>query len=413
MDPRLIEAVPVLARLAEAGHVARFVGGCVRDAVLGRPLHDVDIATSANPEAVMSLFPKHVPTGLKHGTVTVFVDGRPYEVTTFRQESAYERHRRPLEVAFISDLHGDLLRRDYTINAMAMDGSGAITDPFGGLHDIRRGVIRCVGDPDARFQEDALRMLRGVRFAAELGFRFSGSTWRAIRQHRQLLRHIAMERVGAELDKMIGGADPDRAAGLLIRSGLLLETAEPLSAGALPVCTRLHRLSALPPGDARWAAVWLAAQLPPDDSRRWMDRFALGSARLRAIFAIVRLHGALAQAVEPLDRRQWIGLVLHYGRSAAHDLLAIMRALPELQPTAVSEPDRLADWVEAMPVTAMRELAIGGADLAALSGKRKPGAWMKETLAALLLAAAAGEIANERTVLLDEARRQLARNPDR
>ena len=206
------QAAPVLGRLNEAGFEAYYVGGCVRDAALGRPVSDVDIATSAQPEQVAALFARTLPTGLQHGTVTVLEGGRAYEVTTFRKESVYERHRRPSEVAFIADLRGDLQRRDFTINAMALDISGDIVDPFGGRADLQDGIIRCVGDADLRLQEDALRLLRGVRFASVLGYRIAKSTWRAIVRHRKLLRHIAMERVGVELDKNAGRAFPESRA---------------------------------------------------------------------------------------------------------------------------------------------------------------------------------------------------------
>lgn len=408
MDERLRDAVPVLARLEEAGYTARFVGGCVRDAVLGRPLHDVDIATSAKPEQVMALFPRHVPTGLKHGTVTVIMDGRHYEVTTFRQESAYEKHRRPLEVAFIDDLHGDLLRRDYTMNALAMDRHGVVTDPFGGLNDIGRRVVRCVGDPDARLQEDALRMLRGIRFAAEFGFRISHSTWRAIRRHRSLLRHIAMERVGAELDKMLTGADPDRAIALLMRSGLLAETAVPLTGGtAASVCGRKMRLAQLPADDSRWTALWMAGAVLPEEARRRMDRFAFGSRRLRDIFAAVQLHCAVEAEPEAPDRRKWTSFVLQYGRAAAGRWLMIVRALPDLLPHPDCCVDAFAAWTSEMPIDSVKELAIGGAELANAAGGRKRGPWIRETLESLLLAVAAGDVPNERGALLAEAKRLI------
>lgn len=153
------EAHDVMNRLMGNGYKAYMVGGCVRDSLLGRPVSDVDIATSALPEQVLSLFPRVVPTGLQHGTVTVVMPTCTYEVTTFRKESGYEGHRRPEEVEFIDDLEEDLMRRDFTINAMAIDVEGELHDPFGGAADLEQRLIRCVGDAEQRFREDALRML--------------------------------------------------------------------------------------------------------------------------------------------------------------------------------------------------------------------------------------------------------------
>jgi tRNA nucleotidyltransferase (CCA-adding enzyme) len=157
-------ALPIVKRLREHHFEAFFVGGAVRDSILGLSIKDVDIATSARPEQVLALFERCIPTGLQHGTITVIIDGLAYEVTTFRQESAYEAHRKPESVRYITELDGDLLRRDFTMNAMALAEDGELYDPYGGVQDLQRKTLRSVGDPDARCQEDALRMLRAVRF---------------------------------------------------------------------------------------------------------------------------------------------------------------------------------------------------------------------------------------------------------
>ena len=170
----------ILQTLERAGFEARYVGGCVRDTLLGRPVHDWDIASQALPEDVLRLFPRCVPTGLQHGTVTVLLDGTSAEVTTYRLDGAYHDSRHPDGVRFVRSLADDLARRDFTINAMAMDLSGSITDLFGGREDLARGVIRCVGDAETRFREDALRMLRARRFAAQLGFALEAGTEAAI-----------------------------------------------------------------------------------------------------------------------------------------------------------------------------------------------------------------------------------------
>ena len=178
-------------------------GGCVRDTLMGRRPNDWDVATSAAPEAVQSLFRRTVPTGLRHGTVTVLYGGGRCEVTTYRVEGAYSDHRRPDSVRFTPSLSDDLSRRDFTINAMAMDASGNVTDPFGGREDISRRIVRCVGEPRERFEEDALRMLRAVRFAAKLGFEIEAGTRCAIRRCAPLAASLSAERVAGELSGVL------------------------------------------------------------------------------------------------------------------------------------------------------------------------------------------------------------------
>lgn len=196
----------VLAALETAGHEAWCVGGCVRDTLLGRAPEDWDVTTSALPEETMALFgSRALPTGLKHGTVTVRAERRNVEVTTYRLDGAYHDHRRPDGVTFTRSLEEDLRRRDFTINAMALSLRGELRDPFGGQGDLRAGVLRCVGEPDRRFDEDALRILRGLRFAAVLGLAADPATAAGIHQNRELLRDIAAERIQAELLKLLGG----------------------------------------------------------------------------------------------------------------------------------------------------------------------------------------------------------------
>lgn len=196
----------VLTALETAGYEAWCVGGCVRDTLLGRTPGDWDVTTNALPEETMAVFGAHAfPTGLKHGTVTVRADHQSVEITTYRVDGAYHDHRRPDSVAFTGSLKEDLRRRDFTVNAMAMDLRGELRDPFGGQADLKAGVLRCVGEPDRRFDEDALRILRGLRFAAVLGFALEPDTAAGIHRNRGLLRDIAAERIQAELWKLLCG----------------------------------------------------------------------------------------------------------------------------------------------------------------------------------------------------------------
>ena len=199
----------IIGILAAAGYEAYAVGGCVRDCVLGRTPSDWDITTSARPEEIKRLFARTVDTGIKHGTVTVLMGKEGFEVTTYRIDGTYEDGRHPKSVTFTASLEEDLRRRDFTINAMAYnDGSGLI-DCFGGMQDIERGVIRCVGDAGERFTEDALRMLRAVRFSAQLGYEIAEDTREAIHRLAPNLQKISAERVQAELVKLVTSPHPD------------------------------------------------------------------------------------------------------------------------------------------------------------------------------------------------------------
>lgn len=197
------KAEQILKTLQEAGYEAYVVGGCVRDSILGREPGDWDITTSASPMQVKALFPRTIDTGIEHGTVTVMDGKEGFEVTTYRIDGAYEDCRHPKNVTFTSNLTEDLKRRDFTINAMAYAPETGLVDEFGGMDDLKNKVIRCVGDPKERFGEDALRMLRAVRFAAQLGFSLSEDVRDAIREMAEELDQISAERIQTELVKLV------------------------------------------------------------------------------------------------------------------------------------------------------------------------------------------------------------------
>ena len=245
-----------LDRLRRSGHAAHPVGGCVRDLLRGERPEDYDVCTSARPEQVIALFEKTVPTGLRHGTVTVLTADGPVEVTTFRREGGYADGRHPDGVAFDVGLEEDLARRDFTVNAMALGQEGEVIDPFGGRADLAAGVIRCVGDPDARFQEDALRMLRAIRFAAKLGFAIEPDIRAAILRCAGRTALVSGERIKSELEKTLVSPAPEWA-GEALRWGLL--------AHLWPVraCPDLTGLRDLPPQPIpRWRGFCQATGFP-------------------------------------------------------------------------------------------------------------------------------------------------------
>ena len=199
----------ILKKLQEQGFEAYAVGGCVRDALLGREPEDWDITTSAKPEQVKEIFRRTIDTGIQHGTVTVMLDKEGFEVTTYRIDGDYEDGRHPLEVQFTSDLIEDLKRRDFTINAMAYNEEEGLVDAFDGIGDLQNKIIRCVGNPRERFSEDALRMLRAVRFAGQLDFEIEEETKEAIRELVSNLTKISAERIRVELDKLLCSRKPE------------------------------------------------------------------------------------------------------------------------------------------------------------------------------------------------------------
>lgn len=198
--------------LQSAGFEAYAVGGCVRDSLLGKTPNDWDITTSAKPEDMKSVFINFrcIDTGIKHGTVTVVIDGEPLEITTFRLDGEYEDNRHPKSVTFTSDLGADLGRRDFTVNAMAYSKKTGTVDLFGGQNDLKNGIIRCVGDPDRRFNEDALRILRALRFASALDFEIEEKTAQSLLKNRALLGNISEERIAKELLKLVCGKGAKR-----------------------------------------------------------------------------------------------------------------------------------------------------------------------------------------------------------
>ena len=219
-EPLFLEALPVMQQLVDAGYEAYFVGGSVRDMLLHKPISDVDIATSATPQEVKEIFPHTVDVGIEHGTVMVIYHKEGYEVTTFRTEEGYEDFRHPDKVTFVRSLEEDLKRRDFTINALAIGIDDQLMDFFDGIGDLERQCIRCVGDAKERFNEDALRMFRAVRFVGQLGFQVEEETKNAISLLKMNLSKVAVERMKVEFEKMIQSSYRNEAMQLFVETGL-------------------------------------------------------------------------------------------------------------------------------------------------------------------------------------------------
>ena len=279
-------AAALLDALHTAGYAAYAVGGCVRDSLLGRTAHDWDLCTSALPQQVMELFGTEqcIPTGLQHGTVTIKYGGQLYETTTFRTEGSYTDGRHPDEVRFVPDVREDLARRDFTINAMAYNAAEGLVDPFGGQKDLQNGLLRAVGEPQQRFTEDALRILRLYRFAARFGFALDAATARAARQLAPHLDCISAERIQEELAKLLAAPQPGAYLEPAVLAVVLPElTPESLTA-AKPV------VDACPAGEenlpVRWAA--LLGALGEADTRRVLKRLRCSNTCIEETAVLVR-----------------------------------------------------------------------------------------------------------------------------
>lgn len=343
----------VLITLQSRGFLAYLVGGCVRDMILGVHPQDWDICTSALPEQIRALFDHTLPTGIRHGTVTVLIHSHSVEVTTFRTDGGYLDHRHPEAVSFVGDLTSDLARRDFTMNAIALPPDGLVADPFDGITDIQNGLIRCVGEPERRFEEDALRMFRALRFSARLSFSVEEETMAAIFRKAPLAAALSAERVRDEIEKMLLTKEPEILttvieAGLLDR--YLLHRGEEL----LP---RLQRLRALPrKAMPRWAA--LCAVLERNGMIVSPESFL---SALRLDGRTIRCCGDCCELLHtepPQSAKAWKKLLNRYGVDTASCAAACSDAL-----RGGKCRDALRAVLKSGECFSVRHLAVTGDDL--------------------------------------------------
>ena len=431
-------AAALLARLHGAGYAAYAVGGCVRDSLLGRTPQDWDLCTSARPEQVLALFGEGqcIPTGLQHGTVTIKYGGQLYETTTFRTEGAYTDGRHPDEVHFVPDVRQDLARRDFTINAMAYNDAEGLIDPFGGQQDLRQGILRAVGDPATRFEEDALRILRLYRFAARFGFAIDPPTGQAARALCAHLDCVSVERIEEELSKLLAAPAPAAYLDEKILKVIIPELSAPALQAAKPV------VDACPAGTedlpVRWAALLMS--LGEDGTRKALKRLRCSNACIEQTAVLVRGMGgsggrfllghekghsialptACGSRVPP--QRTVLGETSAApGQDAAPDTVIRIRKLLgryDLHTVqrlaalgAAMEPEQAADFAAQAELAAqldadgvccrVSQLAVNGRDLMAAGIPAGPG--LRRTLEALLDAVVRGQLPNEHQCLLDAA----------
>lgn len=400
------EARKVLQILEENGYEAYFVGGCVRDWYLGRTIQDIDICTNAHPCDVMRLFPDHIPTGLKHGTVSVKQGAYLFEVTTYRTEGAYVDYRRPEHVSFVKDLVQDLGRRDFTMNAMAMDRRDVLVDPFHGRSDLDRRIIRAVGEPSQRFREDALRILRAVRFAVQLGFQIEEQTMRAIEETAELLCRIAVERVREELNKLLLGSFPEIGLQIMARTQLFRSLPK-LAALFGKTEAQIWRITKLEQLEQRWALLFYMMGAAPDDARKCCQYLKMSKRDTETIERYIRFLSSLRPRWDEPAGVPWESLLLEYGLSTCTKLEELLMAC-WWNHADRPHSRRVQAIHEQLPVKSIKELAINGKDLQEALGK-KQGEWIAHTLQHLLKQTALHGLPNTRELLLEEARKEVAR----
>lgn len=414
------EASEVIKVLTNCGFQAFLVGGYVRDLLFNKPVKDIDIATSALPEEVMGLFPHTAPTGLQHGTVTVIMNKHTFEVTTFRTESDYVQKRRPGKVEFVSSLEEDLKRRDFTINAMALDLDGQLIDPFHGKQDIQDLILRCVGDPADRFNEDALRMIRCIRIASEYELVIEEETWKALMTTGPVLKHIAMERIRVELERMMEGNFPYKAIELVVASKLIryfkIDTGLSLENFEYMLQYDLSDLVKLDPKELRWVYLFILMGINSKQIREILHKLTFSKRKIENIHKILVVHewGKVNhESASAWNWRDWVQGTLQFGKGAVVHWISIVpflnganlnrtnQNLLWLQDFNEKKLQEAVDITQAVSVESVKDLHISGEDL--LKIDPFPGVWIKEILDQLLTDVAYKLLPNQQGPLFAKA----------
>ncbi len=381
--PPCVESV--LARLNENGHEAYVVGGCVRDAMLGKIADDWDVCTSAMPNQVIACFSdmRTIPTGIEHGTVTVVSDHKPIEITTYRIDGQYTDSRHPDSVTFTSSIVEDLARRDFTVNAMAYHPKYGLVDPFDGRQDISNKVLRCVGEPYTRFREDALRILRGLRFASALGFSIEENTSNAMFDLHFTLNQVAVERVYAELSKLLCG---DSVASVLTIYQAIFSSVFPGLVWYPDLPCVVERL----PRDlvCRFGGIYYKSE----NIQSALKRLKAPKVLRDNVSTLLKACGEKLPTDLP-STRLWFGI---YGCENVQRILALVGAL-DLKVNGLRENVREIE--QQGLCCSLSDLAVNGDDLCGLG--LKPGKQLGVTLEALLYAVVYDRVSNNKQLLLN------------
>ncbi|MFP7493808.1 CCA tRNA nucleotidyltransferase [Terribacillus saccharophilus] len=374
------KAFRVMQQLEQHGHEAYLVGGAVRDFLIGKTVGDLDIATSALPEQVMEVFDKVIPIGIEHGTVLVRYEKESFEITTFRTEGTYSDHRHPDSVHFVTDITADLARRDYTVNAIAMNRDEELVDPFDGRGAITNEKLVTVGKAFDRFEEDPLRMMRGVRFVSQLGYKLDHDARKVMEEQRLWLKRIAIERVAVEMEKLCGGSHVKKAVELLVDTKLW---------EAMPIfCDHPELMDELsqdikPLGSlAEWVALCsLKSGRPVMD---WVKEWKLSNAIKQDALNLVNIMHSKLDA--------WSVYQLPGHLDASY-----IRLMEICKHTEVL--DELSSFRTQLPIRGSSELSISGKDLISWFPDRKKGSWIRDLLLACEKAVVENKVKNDRIQL--------------
>lgn len=384
MINQLKNAIPILRTIESYGHEAYFVGGCVRDVIRKQTIKDIDIATSALPEEIQVIFSKVIPVGIDHGTVIVRYQGNSYEVTTFRDEGEYSDKRHPDEVTFIRDLKQDLARRDFTMNALAMDKDGNIIDPYGGKEDIEDNMIRTVGNARHRFNEDALRMLRAIRFSSQLGFRIEKKTFQEITALHGELQAVAVERIREECTKFFQGNAIKHGLNWLKQSRLC---------SVLPIFAHYPHLIEQTPAHVTpfftfADVIAFYHYLEQEVSiANWIKSWKCSNREKQQVIEIVdALHYYDEHGVD-----HW--LVYSMNEENIHRFVHVHELL---FPTYALAEERLFELKRTVPISSKTELCINGHDIHVLFPALKKGSWIKQLLDQIEYNVVLGNLKNDK-----------------
>ncbi len=383
-------AKPVLQRLEAAGFEAYFVGGSVRDMLLQKPIHDVDIASAAFPEEVKKQFDKTVDTGIQHGTVMVLDHGLGYEITTFRTESTYTDFRRPDTVTFVRSLSEDLQRRDFTINALAMTYDGDIVDLFDGLADLSAGVIRAVGEAEVRFTEDALRMMRALRFSAQLGFQIAPDTRAALQRLAPNLAKIAVERIRVEFEKLLMGQQAAASLAMAIEDDVVTYLPGQLDQwqfADIIADLETQQTATIP---VVWAHLLTRSTLNESEMTTFMRTWKTSRDLIKMVTAVVPVARHIAR------RDLWTLYQIYDYRDVLMSVLRLIRT----DDAVIADVDAM---FEALPIHHTRELRVAGGQLIA-EQIVQPGPQMGRILKQIERAVVTGQVANQPAALLAYAK---------
>lgn len=390
LPSEFVAAQPVLQRLEAAGFEACFVGGSVRDMLLQKPIHDVDIASAAFPEEVKKQFDKTVDTGIQHGTVMVLDHGLGYEITTFRTESTYTDFRRPDTVTFVRSLSEDLQRRDFTINALAMTYDGEIVDLFDGLADLSAGVIRAVGEAEVRFTEDALRMMRALRFSAQLGFQIAPDTRAALQRLAPNLAKIAVERIRVEFEKLLMGQQAAASLAMAIEDGVVTYLPGQLDQwqfDAIMTDLEAQQPATIP---VVWAHLLTRSTLNESEMTTFMRTWKTSRDLIKMATAVVPVARHIAR------RDLWTLYQIYDYRDVLMHVLRLIRT----DDAVIADVDAM---FAALPIHHTRELRVAGGQLIAEQIVH-PGPQMGRILKQIERAVVTGQVANQPAALLAYAK---------